>query len=319
MQHVGQGAARTSMRRRRRSGEGDVGVVAGLEEELGVEGREVLLPRRLARTRRVQPVLVAPLELLEGSREVSHCLRVRAQPLCHPGLERDALLLRDTGSHLNDHLGKIVPVLLLHLSNGDAAMVDAEEHEGSDPHELFVHRRLERRVIHNGAGHPARAKPRRHLLGPLARGGSEALGVDGGDAVGGLLAELRHCHVHQHLGGGVEDTLRPEEVLDEAVLPVEDQVLSPLGRAFSDDAFESIVARAHVDRPRPVRGHLLAALDQRVVEACVLAKLLQRQPDPPPADDGGCAIAASSTEADDSRWAVHCRPARSKGCEGRCR
>lgn len=56
MQHVGQGAARTSMRRRRRSGEGDVGVVAGLEEELGVEGREVLLPRRLARTRRVQPV-----------------------------------------------------------------------------------------------------------------------------------------------------------------------------------------------------------------------------------------------------------------------
>lgn len=64
------------------------GAGAGAEAELSGEELGGRSERRGGRG------LVAPLELLEGSREVSHCLRVRAQPLCHPGLERDALLLQ---------------------------------------------------------------------------------------------------------------------------------------------------------------------------------------------------------------------------------
>ena len=52
------------------------------------------------------------------------------------------------------------------LSDRDAAVVDAEEHEGTDPHELLVHRGPERGVIHNRAGHAARPEPRCHLPAP---------------------------------------------------------------------------------------------------------------------------------------------------------
>ena len=170
---------------------------------------------------------------------------VSAETVHRAGLKGDALLRRAALEELLDELNNLSLVRTLDITDGSPGVRRTDGHERADPDELLEHGTLERVVVEDVALHRAGGQPGLEGGRVLAVGGGETLGVNVGNAVRGLLAELGDGEVDESLGVGPESP-SIEPWLQHAVLQ-EHEVAPSILRGLVDNTLKRVVASANID------------------------------------------------------------------------